>query len=144
MPKQAEKLTAEEKAERKRAYERHHYWTRYRKKKIAQVRASRAKNPEKHAAWEKKWKQANRHKTSETGSARRALLSHPPLWADREAIANFYALAVMMTVVMGELYHVDHVIPLRCKKACGLHVEHNLQVITAKENWSKNNRMPKQ
>lgn len=38
-------------------------------------------------------------------------------------------------------WHVDHMIPLQAKKACGLHCAENLQVIPASINRSKNNKM---
>lgn len=36
-------------------------------------------------------------------------------------------------------FHVDHIIPLQHELVCGLHVENNLQIISAERNMRKNN-----
>jgi len=62
-----------------------------------------------------------------------------PAWADRDKIKAFYDKAARMTIEMGIAYVVDHVIPMRSKWVCGLHVQTNLQVITKEANLRKGN-----
>jgi 5-methylcytosine-specific restriction endonuclease McrA len=38
-------------------------------------------------------------------------------------------------------HEVDHIVPLKSPLVCGLHVEHNLQVIPATQNRRKHNRV---
>lgn len=86
----------------------------------------REKFPEKHAALQTK---------------RRVIkLKALPKWADLEKIDWFYREAARLTKETGIVHHVDHVIPLQGKNVCGLHVETNLQILTAVENISKGNR----
>lgn len=63
-----------------------------------------------------------------------------PGWANSRAIGLWYAGAKTMTQLAGSPYHVDHIVPLRSKLVCGLHVEHNMQLLTQAENSSKHNR----
>jgi hypothetical protein len=66
-----------------------------------------------------------------------------PKWLSAEQkaeIAGIYSLAKDCQIVTGEPYHVDHIIPIRGKNVCGLHVPWNLQVLPAEVNVRKNNR----
>ena len=58
-------------------------------------------------------------------------------WADRKAISNFYKEAKRLTKETGIQFHVDHIIPLNGLNVSGLHVEYNLQIITALDNNKK-------
>lgn len=67
-------------------------------------------------------------------------LQASPAWANQKIILEIYKQAAYLTSVSGVKHQVDHVVPLQSKKVCGLHVEHNLQILTAKENQEKSNR----
>lgn len=61
-------------------------------------------------------------------------------WANLEKIKEIYAIAARLSKDTGVPHHVDHIIPMQGVFVSGLHVESNLQVITATENMSKHNR----
>ena len=60
-------------------------------------------------------------------------------WADNAIIIKIYKDAVTISKETGIPHHVDHIVPLLGKLVCGLHVENNLQIITAEENSRKTN-----
>jgi hypothetical protein len=64
-----------------------------------------------------------------------------PTWANLKQIQEIYAKAAKLTKETGLRHHVDHIIPLRGKNVCGLHVPCNLQVLTAVENLRKSNNL---
>jgi len=69
-------------------------------------------------------------------------LKATPDWLTQEhleEIKNFYWLAQDLKSVTGETYHVDHIVPLKGKSVCGLHVPWNLQILPADINLSKGN-----
>lgn len=63
-----------------------------------------------------------------------------PPWADKDEIAQVYKAARQRQIETAEMWHVDHIIPLKHDLVCGLHVVANLQIIPGSENLSKNNR----
>jgi len=65
----------------------------------------------------------------------RNLQQATPKWANRFFMAEAYELAQLRTKITGIHWEVDHIIPVKSKHVCGLHVEHNLQVVPA--NWNK-------
>jgi hypothetical protein len=67
-------------------------------------------------------------------------LNRTPKWADFSAIQRIYCKARRLTIKTGIVHHVDHIVPLQGKYVSGLHVEHNLQILTATQNMSKHNR----
>jgi hypothetical protein len=71
---------------------------------------------------------------------RDAVLLRTPAWADVSAIKEIYADAQKLTKKTGTPYEVDHIIPLHGRYVSGLHVETNLQVITAAKNRKKSNQ----
>jgi hypothetical protein len=60
-----------------------------------------------------------------------------PKWADKEQIRHFYEQAKLLTQTTGVAHEVDHIVPLNGKYVSGLHVPHNMRVITKEENYAK-------
>ena len=88
-------------------------------------------------------KQRREHPEKTTAHARRAQmrrLKRFPQWADAAKIQAVYAQARVMAEMLGEPWHVDHIIPLQGRLVSGLHVPENLQILPGVENLRKSNR----
>lgn len=91
------------------------------------------------------WAKNNPEKVRKLCAAYRARkLKATPSWfgeLDELVMTEAYDLSRLREIATGFDWHVDHMIPLKSKTACGLHVWNNVQVIPQEVNESKNNRM---
>ena len=109
-------------------------------------RAYNLKNRPAKREYNRKYYQENKSKIREYRSfSKKRLRDATPAWLTKDhkrAIAHFYAHARDCSLVTGEPYHVDHIMPIKGKNVCGLHVPWNLQVLPADLNLSKKNKEP--
>ena len=121
---------------------------KYRKNNPDAVKASQANwrrnNPEASKAsytnWANRNKEAINAKTARRRAAKKGATPHWLTEVQLQEIKDFYSLARDCYLVTGEEYHVDHIIPLKGKDICGLHVPWNLQVLPRDINRKKNNK----
>ena len=91
------------------------------------------------------WRTRNPDKVRLYSSIRRARkLKAMPKWLNKEELqemCNMYKISGQISKDTGVVHHVDHIYPLKGKDSCGLHVPWNLQVIPAKDNLKKSNKL---
>lgn len=119
--------------------------------------ASHRSNPTRLAAWNKayydshreariaasnRWQRENAGIASAKTSARRSFkLQATPSWFDADFVELLYVECDDLNRLgVRGIHHVDHAVPLKSSKVCGLHVQDNLRVIPAKDNIAKSNR----
>ncbi|WP_298165067.1 hypothetical protein [Novosphingobium sp.] len=120
------RLARERHAEKRRAYDRERY-----------------ADPDRKAAQKQqalRWARENPGKRNAIVAARRSWIKRAtPRWLtqeDRRAIAVIYRKAASYGPGVME---VDHIVPLRGRNVCGLHVPGNLRIIPAQVNRLKSN-----
>ena len=113
------------------------------------VKKWRVKNPEARAIEYRKKKAKdpvlyNAKHAAAQSKRRKTIKNAQPSWASQQYIEDLYvnaaeANAIFKSVGVKPDFEIDHIVPLQHSKVCGLHVEHNLQILRAKENRTKSN-----
>lgn len=132
---------------------------RNREKKLAKQKEWTAKNAEKHRANARAWRKANPERNREAYRAyqrknaakfrfyaqmRQAARKRAiPSWFDALDLFVFEEasdLAARRGDATGFAWEIDHIVPLKSDRVCGLHCAANVSVIPASENARKHNR----
>ena len=141
-----EKYNARIRNDRAKNPEKYKQWTDNYKKSnpdhYKKIKQSWVKNnPEKRKATVQKYTVANKIALNEKVMRRNATkIKATPSWFNASIAQAIYSLAQNKSRDLGVEHQVDHIVPLNSKFVCGLHVQHNLQVVSATENKSKGNR----
>ena len=57
-------------------------------------------------------------------------------------ISEWYEAREFASIFFGRQIDVDHILPIKGRNVCGLHVHNNLQLLTHEANSAKGNRIP--
>ena len=106
----------------------------YREKNKDKISLQRKAYREKNKNNIELYKKIIRPKLNYYQSKRRLIIkTQCPKWANLEKIKEIYLNCPTR-------YHVDHIIPLNNSIVCGLHVENNLEIVSAEYNLKKSNK----
>ena len=120
------------------------------KEKIAEYQKEYQKeyyeaNKERIAEYRKEYKQNNKALIYTNIAKRKATkLQAKPSWYSSYDENYFKLLQRACKILENHTlskYHVDHIVPLKSDRVCGLHIAENFQILTAKENISKSNKI---
>lgn len=120
-------------------------YAKNRKKDLERSKLAYQANAEDRKAKQRLWSKTNRG-TANALAKRYKLkkVNATPKWLSESQLLHIkckYQLAAMLNIHGVEAWHVDHIVPIRGKDVCGLHVPWNLRVIPAKENMTKGNKL---
>lgn len=119
-------------------------WKEENKNKHAEINKNHyLKTKEKRKVQAAKWWREHSHIHAAKQARRRfSKLNATPKWLSSGQLAHisaYYESAKILSAEWGMQMDVDHIIPLRGKSVCGLHVPWNLQVMEHKSNSQKSN-----
>lgn len=120
-------------------------YAKYKEQDLARAKLAYQANAEERKAKQRLWSKTNRgiaNALSKRYKLKKAKAT--PLWLTPEQIYNMqctYKVAAQLSETSSQKWHVDHIVPIRGKDVCGLHVPWNLQLLPAKMNMQKGNRI---
>ena len=121
------------------------YYAKYKDAELSRSKQYYQDNIEERRAKQRHWSKTNRgiaNALSKRYKLKKA--NATPLWLTPEQLYNMqctYKVAAQLSETSSQKWHVDHIVPIRGKDVCGLHVPWNLQVLPAKMNMQKGNRI---
>ncbi len=119
-------------------------YAKFREKYLAVSRVYYSKHADKIKARQRLWSKQNRGAANALGKKYKLKKRNAtPNWLTNEQVEHMqclYKVAAMYTAEGLDIWHVDHIVPIRGKDVCGLHVPWNLRIITASENLRKGNK----
>jgi hypothetical protein len=120
-------------------------YAKYKEQDLARAKLAYQANAEERKAKQRLWSKTNRgiaNALSKRYKLKKAKAT--PLWLTLEQLYNMqctYKVAAQLSETSSQKWHVDHIVPIRGKDVCGLHVPWNLQLLPAKMNMQKGNRI---
>jgi len=120
-------------------------YERIKEASLSYSKKSYVKYAEERKAKQRLWSKTNRGTANALAKKYKLKKANAtPKWLSESQLLHIkcrYQLAAMLNIHGVEKWHVDHIVPIRGKDVCGLHVPWNLRVIPAKENMTKGNRL---
>ena len=121
------------------------WYAKNREKDLEKSKLAYQANVEKRKEYQRLWSKTNRGTANALGRKYKLKKANAtPKWLSESQLLHIkckYQLAAMLNIHGVEAWHVDHIVPIRGKDVCGLHVPWNLRVIPAKDNMTKGNRI---